>query len=506
MTRRALLSVTDKTGVVEFARQLVDLGFAVLSTGGTFRALRAGGVPSQEVSDYTGFPEMMDGRLKTLHPKVHGGLLGRRGDPTHAAAMREHGIDPIDVLAVNLYRFRDDPSIEQIDIGGPAMLRSAAKNWREVVVVIDPADYQGVALALREGGGKASDELRERLAGKAFRHTAAYDIAIAEWFDRQREQWALLGHKVMELRYGENPHQQAAFYRLEGAHGPSLAHARQLSGRELSYNNLLDLDAALGLAGEFAEPACVIVKHNNPCGTAVARAQTDAFGAALQGDPQSAYGGILALNRALLPATARAIVASGTFVEAIVAPDVSGEALAELQRAKWGATVRVLALGGWPVRPPAFVARQVAGGFLLQTPDVSPDFEPKVVTRRAPSDQELTALRFLWQVCKHVKSNAIVLGGQAGEGTLATTGVGAGQMSRVDSVKIAVKKAGARSRGSALASDAFFPFADGLEAAAAAGVTAVIQPGGSKRDAEVIAAADQAGIAMLFTGVRHFRH
>ena len=526
-SRRALISVTDKAGVVEFARGLAELGFSVLSTGGTRRALVDGGVAATEVADYTGFPEMMDGRLKTLHPKVHGGLLARRDDAGHVQAMAAHGIDRIDVLVVNLYRFRETVRragisrgeiVEQIDIGGPAMIRSAAKNHQSVAVVVDPADYAGVLRALREHGGSLpSDQLR-KLAAKAFAHTAAYDAAIAQWFDCERRaasgepffapKVAFAADKLQDLRYGENPHQKAAFYGF-GDPAPSLAGARQLGGKELSYNNILDADAALALALEFDRPACVLVKHNNPCGAAVADGLPRAFELALQSDPVSAFGGIFATNRTFDVATAKAIVESGTFLEVVVAPQVEPAAAEELLRAKWGANVRVLELGGVPdvtVRN-RFVARQVSGGFLLQTADV-PAEAPRqdAATKRAPTDVERPALAFAWKVCKHVKSNAIVFARATDDGAIGTVGVGAGQMSRVDSARIAVAKAGERARGAVVASDAFFPFADGLEVCAEAGATAVVQPGGSKRDDEVVAAADRHGMAMVFTGQRHFRH
>ncbi|MBL9076423.1 MAG: bifunctional phosphoribosylaminoimidazolecarboxamide formyltransferase/IMP cyclohydrolase [Planctomycetes bacterium] len=525
--RRALLSVTDKAGVVDFARGLAECGFAVLSTGGTHRVLSDAGIAATEVADYTGFPETMDGRVKTLHPKVHGGLLARRDEPSHVQAMAQHGIDPIDVLCVNLYRFRETvrrPGItrgeivEQIDIGGPAMIRSAAKNHQSVAVVVDPTDYPTVLRALREHAGTLPAELLRKLAAKAFAHTAAYDAAIAQWFDCERRAMpgepffaprvAFAAEKLQDLRYGENPHQKAAFYGF-GDPSPSLASARQLGGKELSYNNILDADAALALALEFERPACVLVKHNNPCGTAVAADLPRAFELALAGDPVSAFGGILATNRPFDLGTAKAIVDSGTFLEVVVAPQVEPAAAQELLRAKWGPNVRVLELGGLPdatVRN-RFVARQVSGGFLLQTADVPPE-APRhdVATRRAPTEPEQAALAFAWKVCKHVKSNAIVFARATDDGAFCTVGVGAGQMSRVDSAKIAVDKAGERTRGAVVASDAFFPFADGLLVCAAAGATAVVQPGGSKRDDEVVAAADEHGIAMVFTGQRHFRH
>jgi phosphoribosylaminoimidazolecarboxamide formyltransferase/IMP cyclohydrolase len=525
--KRALLSVTDKTGVVEFARGLAELGFGLLSTGGTRAALAEAAVPVTEVADYTGFPELMDGRLKTLHPKVHGGLLARRDDPRHLAAMAEHGIDAIDILVVNLYRFREtvrrpgisrQEIVENIDIGGPAMIRSAAKNHHSVAVVVDPGDYREVLRALREHRGQLPPEQLRRLAAKAFAHTAAYDAAIAQWFDCERRalpgepyfppRVAFAGEKLQDLRYGENPHQHAAFYGI-GEPSPSLAAARQLGGKELSYNNILDADAALALALEFATPAVVLVKHNNPCGAAVAPTTTRAFELALQCDPVSAFGGILATNRTFDQALAQALVQSGTFTEVVVAPHVDPAAVETLQQAKWGPNVRVLDLGGNPdlTMRHRFVARQVSGGFLLQTADFPAEAtRERTMTKRAPSAAEHAALRFAWLVGKHVKSNAIVLARSAGEGELHTVGIGAGQMSRVDAAKIAVDKAGERARGAVAASDAFFPFADGLLVCARAGATAAIQPGGSKRDDEVVAAADQHDMAMVATGQRHFRH
>jgi phosphoribosylaminoimidazolecarboxamide formyltransferase/IMP cyclohydrolase len=525
--KRALLSVTDKTGIVEFARGLVEAGYSLLSTGGTARALHDAGVPVQEVADHTGFPEMMDGRIKTLHPKVHGGLLARRDLPAHAAAMEQHGIDPIDVLCVNLYRFRETVKkpgitrqeiVEQIDIGGPAMIRSAAKNHAAVAVVVDPADYGPVLRGLRDHRGTLPPEQLRSLAAKAFAHTATYDAAIAQWFDCERRAFpgepffagrvAFHGEKLSDLRYGENPHQKAAFYSI-GESSPSLASAKQIGGKELSYNNILDADAALALVVEFDQTCCVIVKHANPCGTAVAGSLARAFELARASDPVSAFGGILATNRTFDAATALAVVASGTFLEVIVAPHVEPAAMTTLQQAKWGANVRVLALGGLPdlsLRH-RYVARPVCGGFLLQTADFPAEAPGRdVPTRRAPTEAERATLGFAWKVCKHVKSNAIVLARTAEDGAHHTVGVGAGQMSRVDSAKIAADKAGDRARGSVVASDAFFPFADGLLVCAKAGATAVIQPGGSKRDDEVVAAANEHGMAMVCTGQRHFRH
>jgi phosphoribosylaminoimidazolecarboxamide formyltransferase/IMP cyclohydrolase len=523
--RRALISVTDKTGVVEFARGLSELGFSILSTGGTRRVLTEAGVPAEEVADYTGFPEMMDGRVKTLHPKVHGGLLARRDQQGHVDAMQQHGIDAIDVLCVNLYQFRETVAregvtrqevVENIDIGGPAMIRSAAKNHDSVAVVVDAADYGDVLAGLADG--EMPVDLRRRLAAKAYSHTASYDAAIAAWFDQERsgqagqpffpERAIGCGEKLQDLRYGENPHQRAAFY-THGEAGPSLATAKQLCGKELSYNNILDADAAIGLALEFGRPSCVVIKHNNPCGAAVADDPARACELALAGDPLSAFGGILAMNRPFGPAMAEMLVDGGTFVEVVVAPAVEDGTLEVLQKASWGKSVRVLDLGGTPSaavrhRP---VGRQVLGGFLLQDADVPTD-PPGLeqATSRAPSDDERRALDFAWIVSKHVKSNAIVLGRANDDGSCMVVGTGAGQMSRVDSAKLACSKAGDRARGAVLAGDAFFPFADGLQICADAGVTAAVQPGGSKRDAEVVAAADAAGMAMVMTGQRHFRH
>ena len=525
--RRALLSVTDKQGISEFAKGLAEAGFSLLSTGGTRREIAASGVEVQEVADYTGFPEMMDGRVKTLHPKVHGGLLARRDDEAHVAAMGEHGIDAIDLLCVNLYRFRETVQrpgidrqeiVENIDIGGPAMIRSAAKNHHSVAVVVDPSDYPEVLRLLQEHAGKLPQAFLRKLAAKAYAHTAAYDAAIAQWFDGERAEvegeprfagsFTTAGNKLADLRYGENPHQQAAFYSYGGA-APSLAGAEQLNGKALSYNNILDADAAMKLAFEFERTSCVLVKHNNPCGAAVAEDLPRAFELALSGDPVSAFGGILATNRTFDATTARAVVASGTFLEVVVAPAVEAEAVAELQKAKWGASVRVLDLGGAPAigHEAGLVERQVSGGFLLQTADVPPAPPAReVATTRAPGEGEEVALAFAWTVCKHVKSNAIVLARSDEDGACFTVGVGAGQMSRVDSAKIAVDKAGDRTTGCVVASDAFFPFADGLLVCADAGATAVVQPGGSKRDAEIVAAAEERGMAMWMTGQRHFRH
>ncbi|WP_207484687.1 bifunctional phosphoribosylaminoimidazolecarboxamide formyltransferase/IMP cyclohydrolase [Arenibaculum pallidiluteum] len=516
---RALLSVSDKSGLVEFGRFLAGHGVELLSTGGSAKALREAGLAVRDVSEHTGFPEMMDGRVKTLHPKVHGGILARRDD--HAAAMAEHGIPPIDLVVVNLYPFEATVArgagfgdcVENIDIGGPAMIRSAAKNHDFVAVVTEPEDYAAVMAEMEANGGGTTLALRRRLAAAAFARTAAYDAAISSWFAGQTgEAWpkrvSLTGTLRQTLRYGENPHQSAAFY-ATGEERPGIATARQLQGKELSYNNLNDTDAAFELVAEFDRPAVAIIKHANPCGVAEGASVAEAYGRALACDPVSAFGGIIALNRTLDAATAEEI--AKLFAEVVIAPDADEAARAVLASKK---NLRVLLTGALPdpgAKGP-FV-KSVAGGFLLQDRDAG-RIDPgalKVVTRRAPSEQEMRDLVFAFRVAKHVKSNAIVYARD-----LATVGIGAGQMSRVDSSRIAAIKSAEAARaaglaqpgtvGSVVASDAFFPFADGLLAAAEAGATAVIQPGGSVRDEEVIAAADEKGLAMVFTGMRHFRH
>jgi phosphoribosylaminoimidazolecarboxamide formyltransferase/IMP cyclohydrolase len=519
---RALLSVSDKTGLVEFARFLAGRGVELVSTGGTFRALAEAGVPVREVADYTGFPEMMDGRVKTLHPKVHGGILALRDEPDHAAAMAAHGIGAIDLVVVNLYPFEATVAkgadfatcVENIDIGGPAMIRSAAKNHRYVTVVVDSADYAAVMAEMAARNGAVGEDLRRRLAAKAFARTGAYDAAISQWFagqlgDTFPERLVFAGERAQALRYGENPHQQAAFYR-GGARRPGVASAVQLQGKELSYNNLNDTDAAFELVAEFIErPAVAIIKHANPCGVALAPTLLEAWRKALACDPVSAFGGIVAVNRRLDGATALAI--AEIFTEVIVAPDADAEARAVLAAKK---NLRLLLTGGMPdPAAPGITVRSLAGGYLVQSRDNGrvPLSALRTVTKRAPTEAELADLGFAFTVCKHVKSNAIVY---ARDG--ATVGIGAGQMSRVDSARIAFRKAQDAARaaglkaplteGSVAASDAFFPFADGLEVVAEAGARAVIQPGGSVRDAEVIAAADARGLAMVFTGMRHFRH
>jgi len=521
---RALISVSDKSGLVDFARSLAERGISLVSTGGTRKALAEAGIAVQDVSEVTGFPEIMDGRVKTLHPLVHGGLLGVRGNPEHQAAMLAHGITPIDLLVVNLYPFEKtvaagepyDECTENIDIGGPAMIRAAAKNHADVAVVVDVADYAAVLADLDAYAGAVTFTLRRRLAQKAYARTAAYDAAISNWLAGEIGEatppFRALGGSLAEpMRYGENPHQSAAFYRTPEIR-PGVATARQVQGKQLSYNNINDTDAAYECVGEFdpnRTAAVVIVKHANPCGVAEGATLAEAYEKALRCDPVSAFGGIVALNRPLDAAAARKIVE--IFTEVIIAPDASDEAIAIVAGKK---NLRLLLAGGLPdPRQPGLTLRTVAGGFLAQSRDnaVVDDMELKVVTKRAPTAQELADLSFAFRVAKHVKSNAIVY---AKDG--ATVGIGAGQMSRVDSSRIAAWKAAEAARaaglteslakGSVVASDAFFPFADGLLAAAEAGATAVIQPGGSMRDDEVIKAADEAGLAMVFTGHRHFRH
>jgi len=515
--RRALLSVSNKEGLLEFARALRDRGVAILSTGGTAALLREHGVEVTDVSAVTGFPEIMDGRVKTLHPKIHGGLLGRRG--TDDAAMAAHGIEPIDLLAVNLYPFAAtvakpgctlEDAVENIDIGGPAMVRAAAKNHARLTVVVDPLDYGTVIAELDRGGGGVSQETRLRLATKAFAHTAQYDAAVASYLERAArpssgefpDLLALQFRKRLDLRYGENPHQQAAFYVASGTQGASLGSASQLQGKELSFNNLADADTAFECVRQFAAPACVIVKHANPCGVAVGASIGAAYDRAFRTDPTSAFGGIIAFNQPLDGETARVIL-ERQFVELIIVPSADAEAREACAKKE---NVRLLVTGGLAPSNSQFEIRSVNGGLLLQTRDegMVASSALQVVTMRAPTLGEMADMMFAWQVCKYVKSNAIVY---AKDGM--TVGIGAGQMSRVVSSRIAAMKArdaGLDPTGSVMASDAFFPFRDGLEAAVEHGITAVIQPGGSKRDAEVIAAADEHGIAMAFTGMRHFRH
>ena len=525
--RRALISVSDKTGIENFARALSQMGAEILSTGGTYAALEKAGVPVTEVSAYTGFPEMMDGRVKTLHPKVHGGILALREESSHTDAMAAHGIEGIDLVVVNLYPFestveRPDVSradaIEQIDIGGPSMVRSAAKNHRYVGIVTDPEDYGRVLDELQKHEGSLSDELRRELACKAFALTARYDTAISRWMFEQETadglaetpfapSFAMAGTKSLDLRYGENPHQSAAFYRSGRSDEPSVAEAEVLNGKALSYNNLVDLDAAHALAKEFDEPFVAVTKHNNPCGAAVAEAIEDALEAAWAGDPLSAFGSVLAFTRPVNLACAYFLVSGNRFVEAIIAPSFDDDAFELLTRKpKWGKSVRLLACGEYHpgVRSERDVeVKKLVGGFLLQDRDLrtTPRSELKGVTKLAATDEQLEALLFAEKIAKHVKSNAIVLA--RGNRVL---GVGAGQMSRVDAVRMAIHKAGDDIAGAVLASDAFFPFPDGVETAIEAGVRAILEPGGSVRDDEVIAACDRLGAAMVFTGERHFRH
>jgi phosphoribosylaminoimidazolecarboxamide formyltransferase/IMP cyclohydrolase len=522
--RRALLSVSDKSGLVEFARALANQSIELISTGGTRKALAEAGLGVRDISELTGFPEMMDGRVKTLHPKVHGGLLALRDNEQHDAAMRAHGIQPIDLLVVSLYPFEAtvakgadfDTCIENIDIGGPAMIRAAAKNHADVAVIVDSNDYEVVLAELRDHGGATTLELRRRLAAKAYARTGAYDAAISNWFADQLSDtapafYAIGGHLIEPLRYGENPHQTAAFYGTSERR-PGVATARQLQGKTLSYNNINDTDAAYECVAEFdprRTAACVIVKHANPCGVAEGASLVEAYRKALACDPVSAFGGIVALNRKLDAQAAHVI--TDIFTEVIIAPEASDEAIAIVATKK---NLRLLLAGALPdPRAGGKIVKSVAGGLLVQQRDsaVVDDMRLKVVTKRAPTNTELTDLAFAFRVAKHVKSNTIVYAKDC-----ATVGIGAGQMSRIDAARIAARKAedaavAARlpaplTRGSVVASDAFFPFADGLLVAVEAGATAVIQPGGSVRDVEVIRAADDHGIAMVFTGTRHFRH
>ena len=518
--RRALISVSDKSGVAELARSLVELGIELLSTGGTASLIRDAGLPVKDVSDHTGFPEIMAGRVKTLHPKIHGGLLGRRG--TDEAVMEEHDIAPIDLLVVNLYPFEQtiaradctlDEAIENIDIGGPAMLRAAAKNHAGVAVVVNPGDYDSLLEELRANDSSLAYKTRFALAVKAYSHTAHYDTAISRYLsthlenadaEQMGEKFDLALERKQTLRYGENPHQRAAFYVEPGASEASLATAIQKQGKELSYNNIADADSALECVKQFKEPACVIVKHANPCGVAVNTTIGEAYERAYQTDPTSAFGGIIAFNRNLDAATASKII-ERQFVEVIIAPDADADAL-EVVSSK--ANVRVLLTGKWDVDAPlaALDYKRVNGGLLVQDRDLAlvTREQIKVVSARQPSEQELTDMMFAWRVAKYVKSNAIVFCKDK-----MTIGVGAGQMSRVYSTRIAAIKAAdveLQVKGSVMASDAFFPFRDGIDAAAEHGITAVIQPGGSMRDEEVIQAANEHDLAMVFTGMRHFRH
>ncbi len=521
--RRALLSVSDKAGIVDFARGLEQLGVEIVSTGGTARALAGADVATREIEDFTGFPEMMDGRVKTLHPRLYAGLLAKRDNDAHLSSAAEQQIEQVDLVCVNLYPFeqtvaRGDASdgeiVENIDIGGPTMIRAAAKNSAFAAVVVDPADYDDVLAELREADGRLSLDTRKRLTAKAFACTARYDAAIASWFAQRSYEgfpptWNDSYEKISDLRYGENPHQAAAFYARTGSPTHLLDGVNQLHGKELSFNNLLDLSSARELVEDFDGPACTIVKHNNPCGCAVATSVQAAYERAFAGDPQSAYGGVIAVNRRIDLACAQEL--SKQFIEVLLAPGFEDDALALLQEKK---NVRLLELPHWPAPAHEVEAKPVIGGQLVQTRDVVTETREQmnVLTAAQPSEAQWQSLLFAWKVCRHVRSNAIVIAaaGSDGESASATIGIGAGQMSRVDAVRIAVEKAQAAQpellAGAVLASDAFFPFADGPELAIAAGVTAIIQPGGSVRDDEVVAAAEQAGVAMVATGVRHFRH
>ena len=522
--RTALLSVSDKTGIVELATGLASQGVRLLSTGGTHKALSAAGLDVTDVSDITGFPEIMDGRVKTLHPNVHGGLLAIRDDQDHIEAMKAHGIEGIDLAIINLYPFEEvraaggdyPTTVENIDIGGPAMIRASAKNHAYVTIVVDPSDYPALIEALRTNAGQTTYAFRQKLAAKAYARTAAYDTAISNWFaealDIETPQYRTIGGVLKEeMRYGENPHQSAGFY-VTGENRPGVATARLLQGKQLSYNNINDTDGAFELIGEFAPdqgPACAIIKHANPCGVATGSSLKEAYLRALACDSTSAFGGIIALNQLLDGETAEEIVK--LFTEVIIAPEISEEARAVIAKKP---NLRLLETGGLPdPRSRGITAKTVAGGLLVQTRDngMIEDIDLRVVTTRAPTDRELEDMKFAYKVAKHVKSNAIVY---AKDGQ--TAGIGAGQMSRIDSARIAAIKAEEAARamgrpepmtkGSAVASEAFFPFADGLLSAIAAGATAVIQPGGSMRDQEVIDAANEHGVAMVFTGMRHFRH
>jgi phosphoribosylaminoimidazolecarboxamide formyltransferase/IMP cyclohydrolase len=514
--QRAILSVTDKTGLADFARKLSGMGVELISTGGTAKLLRDSGIAVKDISEVTGFPEMLDGRVKTLHPKVHGGILHRREDAGHRAAVAEHGIQPIDMVVVNLYAFEKTASkpgvhfeelIENIDIGGPSMIRSAAKNFNDVAVVTSPSDYDAIADEMSKSGGTLSPETKWRLAQKAFATTAAYDSAIASTLERVSangnselhqtegfpDKLRLSFSKVTDLRYGENPHQKAAMY-SDGS-GTGVANARQVQGKELSYNNIVDLQAAWDLAQEFEEPVCAIIKHTNPCGTATGKTLAEAYMRALECDPVSAFGGVIGVNRPVDAAAAEEM--AKLFLEVIAAPSFDKAALEKFSAKK---NLRLVEITNSPQK---WVLKNVSGGMLVQDADLHQltESDLKVVTKRPPTPEEKRALRFAWKVCKHVKSNAILY---ARDGQ--TVGVGAGQMSRVDSCCLGAQKAVLPLKGTVAASDAFFPFPDGVEEIAKAGASAIIQPGGSVRDQEVIEAADRLGLAMIFTGVRHFRH
>jgi phosphoribosylaminoimidazolecarboxamide formyltransferase/IMP cyclohydrolase len=504
--KRTLVSVSDRTGLAAFCSGLADLDVSIVATDSTGRHLAEHGVVTTPVAEVTGFPEMLDGRVKTLHPRIHGGILANRDEPEHLRQLADAGIEPIDLVVVNLYPFRETVAkgldwpevVEQIDIGGPTLVRASVKNHSGVGIVVDPARYDEVLAELREKGG-LSAETRRALAAEAFAHTAAYDAAIARWMAREEtfpQRLSLAFERVMELRYGENPHQAGALYAAEDAGPGSLARGRQLQGKELSFNNLLDLDAAWLAANDFEDTACVIVKHAIPCGVAVGDNDAVAYERALESDRVSAFGGVVAFNREVSEAGARAM--AEVFTECIAAPGFSDGALRLFAAKK---NLRLLLVEGKP--DPAYTGRWISGGLLLQTADAAAEDRAawRVATKAQPTEEQWQDLEFAWRACKHVRSNAIVFASGG-----ATVGIGGGQTSRVDAVEIAAKKAGDRAKGAVMASDAFFPFRDGLDAAAAAGVAAAIQPGGSVRDDEVVAAADEHGIAMVFTGVRHFRH
>jgi phosphoribosylaminoimidazolecarboxamide formyltransferase/IMP cyclohydrolase len=516
--QRALISVSDKLGLADFARGLVAAGVQIFSTGGTRKHLESEGIAVRDVSEYTGFPEMMDGRLKTLHPKVHGGILCRHDNPEDMKSLAEHGILTFELVVVNLYPFEAtvarkgvtrEEAIEQIDIGGPTLVRAAAKNHAFTTIATHAAQYSEI-LDQVAAHGSTTIELRRRLAGEAFAQTARYDRAIADFFAGASADGPFPGtvtigltHK-MGLRYGENPHQQAALYARSDNCGANVVAARQLHGKELSYNNFLDLDSALAIVRQFSDPAAVVIKHNNPCGAAASDTLVTALQRAMEGDPQSAFGSVLGLNRTVDVATAEALAAPGLFVEAIVAPHFHDDALNILTtKPKWKNNVRLMEVGQLDRSPPQWTFRWLDGGMLMQEADVTTDPEEswQIVTEAKPSDKQMSDLRFAWEMVRHVKSNAIVLCKDR-----MLLGTGAGQMSRVDSVEIAVKKAGDRSKGSVMGSDAYFPFPDSIDTAAAAGVVAVIQPGGSKNDADAVAACNRHGMAMIFTGRRHFKH
>ena len=513
--KRALMSVSDKTGVVDLAKGITALGAEILSTGGTAKTLREAGIAVTDVAAYTGSPEILDGRVKTLHPKIHGGLLARRSVPAHVEQMKEHQIGPIDMVVVNLYPFEAtiakptchfEDAIENIDIGGPSMLRSAAKNHDDVLVVVDPADYDRVLKALQDN--TVTPALRRELAMKVFQHTARYDGVIAAYLEREGGGGEVKFPKLLSLqfdlgeilRYGENPHQQGAFYRERQSNEPSVSRGRILHGKAMSYNNYLDANAALELAKEYDETAVAIIKHNNPCGVALGATPVEAYVKARETDPVSAFGGVIAFNRSVDLAAAKEI--TSTFVEVVVAPGFAEDALTELKRKK---DLRLLDVGPLgKVKQEGYDLKKLVGGLIVQDRDLGTLTDLRalpVPTLRKPRDEEYAACAFAWKVCKHVKSNAIIYA-KPGQ----TVGIGAGQMSRVDSVKLAAMKAQLPVKGCVMASDAFFPFRDGLDAAAQAGITAVIQPGGSIRDAEVVKAADEHGLAMIMTGMRHFRH